>query len=224
METSPALIPTPGPLIIPSGFKLCVRKGGRDFSGCGEIKEVWQFARDATTPDGLRFYCRKCEQERYRRYRQQRSLPFKYRKIIAEVLKNKHLEGLSQVLVTPIFLTLWPYLSGLSEDFEKVKAHFWTRVIKGDDPSDCWLWEGPKDAQGYGKTSVVGTRLSAHQAAFFFTHGRFPSGEICHAEGCDQNCVNPDHLIDGTRQQNAQAASALRSRRSIEQSKLLCSS
>jgi HNH endonuclease len=85
---------------------------------------------------------------------------------------------------------------------------FWAKVRKGD---GCWLWTGPRYAQGrYGQftTNSDGVRLhwSAHVFAYTIEKGAVPHGlEVRHS--CDNGlCVNPAHLLVGTRKQNMEDA------------------
>src|ERR1700747_44240 len=68
--------------------------------------------------------------------------------------------------------------------------------------SQCILWEGKLDRQGYGLISVRSHNWGfAHRAAWFLHHGVWPAGVIMHA--CDvRNCVNIEHLSEGTHADN----------------------
>jgi hypothetical protein len=70
--------------------------------------------------------------------------------------------------------------------------------------SDCIIWGGPFDRDGYGRK---GKRQAAHRAAYEEAHGPIPAGHQvdhrCHSESPDcpggidclhRKCVNPDHL------------------------------
>jgi HNH endonuclease len=63
----------------------------------------------------------------------------------------------------------------------------------------CWLWQGYKDARGYGKASgeyVSGTieKISAHRLSYMLFVGPIPEGmqidHLCRV----RHCVNPEHL------------------------------
>lgn len=73
--------------------------------------------------------------------------------------------------------------------------------------SGCWLWTGPFNAQGYGRFTVRRndkhySSQSAPRIAWRLYRGEIPIGKwVLHR--CDTpECVNPDHLFIGTRQDN----------------------
>lgn len=72
-------------------------------------------------------------------------------------------------------------------------------------PQDCWLWQGAKNNQGYGKISVGGRKgyfIAAHRAAYQLAKGEIPDGLfVLHT--CDTPaCCNPAHLKVGTHKDN----------------------
>lgn len=84
---------------------------------------------------------------------------------------------------------------------------FWSRVDKspGFGPNgDCWPWTGYLHKGGYGILGVSkkGKRRATH-LSWELEHGQpFPEG-LCARHACDNPpCVNPSHIIPGTRAQN----------------------
>src|SRR5271154_2203949 len=67
----------------------------------------------------------------------------------------------------------------------------------------CWLFDGPRTGFGYGCLCVVSNApKKAHRLSYELFKGPIPDGlEIRHT--CDVRCcVNPDHLLVGTRKDN----------------------
>lgn len=67
----------------------------------------------------------------------------------------------------------------------------------------CWLWNGAKNNQGYGKLSFKGNKTAiAHRVSYELFNGPIEDNMlICHQ--CDiKNCVKPAHLWIGTHLQN----------------------
>lgn len=70
-------------------------------------------------------------------------------------------------------------------------------------PGACWIWTGTKDKNGYGKVSLAGSDLRAHQVAWILQNKRPVPVGLCVLHSCDQpSCVNPDHLWIGSNADN----------------------
>jgi len=69
---------------------------------------------------------------------------------------------------------------------------------------ECWLWNKHILPNGYGRFSIKGIYLGAHQASLIFHSIIIPEGhDVMHR--CPKKkrcCVNPAHLTTGTRKQN----------------------
>ena len=79
-----------------------------------------------------------------------------------------------------------------------VADRFWRRV---DTTGDCWLWQGSRAKEGYGKFPFSHTQTATtHRVAWFLTFGYWPK-QINHR--CNiKLCVRPEHLYEGTPSEN----------------------
>jgi hypothetical protein len=84
---------------------------------------------------------------------------------------------------------------------ERVSAEdrFWSFV---DRSGECWIWTGWCDKDGYGGFRWHDGQERAHRVSWEIAHGPIPEGHLI-LHRCDNPpCVNPDHLYDGTQQDN----------------------
>jgi hypothetical protein len=88
-------------------------------------------------------------------------------------------------------------MRGLKAGWNRVAA-FWAKVQKGD---GCWLWQGKLDKDGYGLCWWNHRWVVAHRVSFELREGHPSRLDVLHA--CDTpGCVRPDHLFEGTKQDN----------------------
>ena len=87
---------------------------------------------------------------------------------------------------------------------QPIAERFWAKVNK---TSDCWLWTGAPQKDGYGVLWTKDGRVMAHRFSWEMANGEsFPQEKLaCHT--CDvPACVNPNHIYPGTRISNAHDA------------------
>lgn len=84
--------------------------------------------------------------------------------------------------------------------------HFWEKVEKVNGPvhptlgTRCWPWTGRFDKDGYGKVCFKDNAERASRVAFYLTYGRWPEQAL---HRCDNPpCCNPEHLFEGSNQDN----------------------
>lgn len=108
----------------------------------------------------------------------------------------------------------------MSVDREDVRAVYrrglypWTPARLGHriavDEDGCWIWQGARQPEGYGRIKVRGRMDMAHRLAYRLAKGAIPAffqiDHLCFTP----SCVNPDHLEAVTAAENV-SRSVLRS-------------
>lgn len=80
---------------------------------------------------------------------------------------------------------------------------YFCRKVRIGHPSTCWEWMDSCGTPGYGNWGL-GKPQAAHRATYKLFNGE-PRGMVLHKCG-NRKCCNPDHLYDGTSQQNRKDA------------------
>ena len=79
---------------------------------------------------------------------------------------------------------------------------FWSKVKLTADVNRCWEWTGARNRGGYGAMGYNKRTYQSHRFAWFLIFGKFPDLDLLHS--CDNPpCVNPNHLREGTDQDNS---------------------
>lgn len=94
----------------------------------------------------------------------------------------------------------------MSDAVEKIRQRFQGRYERLD-AEQCWPWLGTrfkKDGRGlFYVNSEIGGQV-ATRVQWWLTHGRWPEPHLFMCHHCDNPpCVNPAHLYEGTRKDNA---------------------
>lgn len=72
--------------------------------------------------------------------------------------------------------------------------------------TDCWLWEGSLNKDGYGNFRIEDKTIKAHRLAYELCFGEIPN-DLYILHSCDNpKCVNPKHLTPGTQKENMKDA------------------
>jgi predicted XRE-type DNA-binding protein len=84
------------------------------------------------------------------------------------------------------------------------KIRFWSQTSTGA-PNRCWTFTGDINENGYGRISINGRKMYAHRFSYMIHHdlSSLDIQGIVIRHTCDNpRCVNPNHLLPGTRTDN----------------------
>lgn len=76
---------------------------------------------------------------------------------------------------------------------------FWSKVVKTD---YCWHWIASL-RNGYGAFKIYGLVVDAHRVSYQLSNGNIADGKMILHKCNNKICVNPNHLYEGNRVDNA---------------------
>lgn len=87
---------------------------------------------------------------------------------------------------------------------QKDLERYWSKIARADD-TECWVWLGTRNRNGYGVIGFGGRGKSdvlAHRVSVSLS-GRNVEGLVVRHTCDNPSCVNPNHLLTGTQGDNA---------------------
>lgn len=72
----------------------------------------------------------------------------------------------------------------------------------------CWVWQGRKSRNGYGRISVRGVERAVHRVTFMLFGGVLFDQEVVDHRCRNRSCCNPEHLEAVTVRENTRRGDA----------------
>ena len=90
--------------------------------------------------------------------------------------------------------------------FSQYKKHFLIHFPKDynelKNKNRCWIWQGSKYKNNYGKTVWGGKQYYAHRMSYIIFKDLILNNQVVRHICDNKLCVNPEHLIIGTQSDN----------------------